>query len=228
MELQQNESGALDHQGGAGDGSQIDLSGDETQEEKLIKWDDHQRALEDLHKFKSSHKKLEKQLDDFKSKFKKQEEERLAKEENWKTLAEQRAEELNKTREQLDNYKSSFYTDKKYSAVETFALKAGIRNEAIEDLSRLDLDGVEIERTDQGRVIVHGAEEFIERLRKTRPFWFKSDKAPQINPGSSLSPIRDEDITPDYVVRLEHKYRRTRSPSDKEAWLSALNKFKKR
>lgn len=66
--------------------------------------------------------------------------------------------------------------------VETEALKAGIRPEALSDLRLLGLDKLEVQR--EGKEIkVKGTADFIAEQKKLRPHWFADAKAPQFDAG---------------------------------------------
>lgn len=71
--------------------------------------------------------------------------------------------------------------------VETEAVKAGIRPEALNDLRLLGLDKLEVQR-DGKEIKVKGTADFIAEQKKLRPHWFADAKAPQFDAGKGASP----------------------------------------
>ena len=110
------------------------------------------------------------------------EESKLREQNQWQELAERYKNEKEKVSGEFEGFKGYFIKEKKNTAIAQEALKAGIREEALNDLSLLDSDGiVEIETTSSGKVNVLGSKEFIENLKTIRPHWFKSTNPPRIN-----------------------------------------------
>jgi hypothetical protein len=197
-------------EGDSGSGATATDSGAESgekSENKTVRFEDHKRALDDLHKNKSKARELEDQVNTLNAKIQASEEASLAQQNDFKALAERhksRAEELEAENRKLSD---SFYTSKKYDAVFHNALKSGLRKEAEVDLEMLNLDGVSIERTDHGRVIVHGASSYVEELKRTRPHWFKSSDVARINAGGAGSNNLNSasELTPQYMAELSRK-----------------------
>lgn len=144
------------------------------------------KALRDLQKYKGRVKELEDA----------QEQSRISKmrdKEQWQDLSndwQQKAETAEKENKTL---KDGMVYDKKYSAVREFALKAGIRQEALKDLELVDFDDVDIEYTSTGRVNVLNAERAVERIKSTRPHWFGNRRTnvnssdPEVVSGGNVS-----------------------------------------
>jgi hypothetical protein len=89
-------------------------------------------------------------------------------------LAELKQQEAESYREKYEGLTSTIVEDKKFSAVKTAAIQAGIRKDALDDLEFLSLEDVVIETTSTGRHNILGAEQFIAKLKTTRPHWFSS------------------------------------------------------
>jgi hypothetical protein len=157
------------------------------------------RFKKDLGKLKDENRTLKQQL--------KERDEAKAKEENrWKDLYETTSKERDETSEKLSRTESTFKTTLKVNKIEQLALKAGLREDALDDLELMDFPEVEVEETDSGRYLVSGADKAIERLKKKKPHWFKDDKAPNFNSGGGRKATTDGLITSDDVALAEKKY----------------------
>lgn len=142
----------------------------EKQNEELIPRSEFERAMKDLHKFKSTAREYEQKL-------KEREENELKTSQRWEDYAKIKEQEALSAKEQLDSFRSQFQKEKLYDAVKQEALSKGIRREALEDLSLLELEGVMLEETNTGRNQVIGHSSFVDKLKTTRPHWFQSQTA---------------------------------------------------
>jgi len=166
---------------------------------KTVPVEDHQRALRDMHAFKSQKKELEKKVQEL-------EITNLEQKEDWKATSEVHKKRAEEFENKYSGLKDSIFDNEKYNAIRNLALKAGIREEAEDDLSLVKLSGVEVESTSEGRMIVHGADTFVEKLKQQKPHWFKSNDVPKFNSGgANTSPIQDRELTAAYMVQLERK-----------------------
>lgn len=157
------------------------------------------RVARDLGKLKDENRALKQQL--------KERDEAKAKEENrWKDLYETTSKERDETSEKLSRTESTFKTTLKVNKIEQLALKAGLREDALDDLELMDFPEVEVEETDSGRYLVSGADKAIDRLKKKKPHWFKDDKAPNFNSGGGRKPTVEGPVTADDVANAERKY----------------------
>ncbi len=142
---------------------------------------DKERALEDLKKIKAQNVEL---LEALKKKDEAIEESRLAKlkeQEKFQELAETWQQKAQDAEQKASGLEKSMIYAKKFDAVKTAALQAGIKKEAIDDLEMLDFGDVDIEYTSTGRVNVLGAGKFVENIKITRPHWF-GKKGASVNP----------------------------------------------
>lgn len=157
------------------------------------------RALEDTIKYKKQVQELQQQLKSF-------QEEKLKGEQNFKSLWETTKQELESVRSERDGFFNSYFEEQKRTAVKTDLIKLGLRPEAEADVDLIDLSDVAIEKTDQGRVLVHGANQKAEQIKKSRPHWFKNQKDVTINSGGTNTiNTGDQKLTPMYMVELEKK-----------------------
>jgi hypothetical protein len=171
---------------------------------------DHDRAVRDMLKYKDEAKKARDDL-------KKIEEERLKQANDWKTLAENAGKERDQEREARTQSESLFKNTLKSSRIAELAVKAGLRPEARDDLDHLELEGVVVESTDTGRYLIRGAEAAVENLKKLKPHWFTTPKAPTVNSGGGRPAGSDGDFTSKDVWEAEKKYG-TNSKQHQEAW----------
>lgn len=160
-----------------------------------------ERALADLHKFKSKAEKLE-------TERKTHEEARMREQNQWKELAEKYETEAKEAREESTRVKGSYIEEKKYSAVREKCLAAGIRPEAISDLEMLDLSSVQVETTSTGKTNILGADKFAERLKTLKPHWFTSKTAPNFD-STPTGVIDGEAVTPAAVYKAEMEGRKS-------------------
>ena len=147
-----------------------------TEVKRTVSWDDHQRAIKDMHKFKAANVDAEKRLAVV-------EEDRLKEKSDWKALAEREKTRADKLEVEKKSLSEVFTKTQKYSEIRKSAMEAGLRPEAMDDLDLIDVDGVQVEATSSGRFIVHGSKEFIEELKTKKPHWFKKGTVAEINSG---------------------------------------------
>lgn len=163
---------------------------------KFIDPKDHQRALDDMMKYKKASQEVEALREEKRS----WEQQQMKQKGLDKELAEKLEKELNKEREEKNRLKNSLIVNQKYEAVRAAAIKAGILPEAESDLEMLDLEDLSSELTTKGRVLVHGADEFMEKVKKTKPHWFKGGSEVKFNGGgtggdkSETAPLTMKDI----------------------------------
>lgn len=196
---------------------------EETKQEKedlnrVVKFDDHKRALDDMHKYKKKVQEYEERLGQIES-------QRLKEKEDFKTLAEMREKERDEYREKYESLNDSLISNKKYDAVHSAALKLGLRSEAEGDLGLLNLNEVNVEYTSEGRMLVHGVDEYVQNLKKTKPHWFKDTSVPNFNGGGATEkPNGNTVLTPQEFVRLERQYK---MKGDKTKLAELYNRFQK-
>lgn len=184
--------------------------------DKMVRFEDHKRALDDLHKFKRLAQDTEKQKNDLEAKI-------LAEKEDFKTLYERTKNELDETNGKLKKRDEAFIYDKKYNAVQAAALQAGLRNP--KDLELLDLDPVRVEFTSEGRTLVQEVEPFVEQLKKERPYWFKSADAAKVNSGGSVNSAKDKPLTPQDLLALERQYKSGKL--EKSVYIQKVEEYQK-
>lgn len=210
--------------GGAGTGN--DGGADPNDQQKpdpkprVVAWEDHKRALDDLHKFK-------KQVSELETKFSQIEDQRLRDQNDWKQLAEKEKKRADDADAKVKTITGSLVLTQKHQAVQKAALDAGIRQEALADLDLLDLNEVQVEATSTGRYIVSGANEYIDELKAKKPHWFKTAKAPNLNTGGGGAPrdTKSGEITAEKIVQLERGVKA--GTVRRETYLAAVETYAK-
>lgn len=164
---------------------------------------DHKRAVSDMLKFKN-------ERDELASKLKAIEEKQLESEKNWQSLAARFKKEAETEREEKNKLVKSLERTQKFDEVKKAALEQGLLPTALTDLELFpDLDGVAIEKTDQGRFIIHGAKDFVEKLKGSRPHWFEKKTPPKVDSGGGKSGAKTDGakVTPEELTAAERAYK---------------------
>jgi hypothetical protein len=142
------------------------------------------RFNHDLMKYKNAAKESQKRESELMAKLQAIEEQSLKEKEDYKGLFERVSAERDQFKQAVDERDQVFLNDKKFQAIERECIKRGIRPEALDDLRHLDHSSVIVETTSEGRYNSLGHAEFAENLKKTRPYWFQTQGAPNVNTGS--------------------------------------------
>lgn len=197
MDSNQNGGGTAPIEGSADNGKS---------EVKPIRPEDHQRAINDMLKFKTQAQELAVRSQEYEAKLAQLEEDRLKATNDFKTMYEREKETRLNIEKEHKQFKEGYLFEQKFNAVRAAALKAGIRSEAEADLSLVKLDGVGLEATSSGRFLVHGADDYIEQLKKSKPHWFKSGEVPQFNSGGlNQSVPENKTLNKDELYQLQKK-----------------------
>lgn len=160
--------------------------------------DEYQRKDSDMHRYKQERNDARKEVEALRTK-------ELEDSENWKAAYERKSEKLVEVETEFSAFKDGYIASERFNKVRAAALKAGLRVDAEPDLELINMDSVRVERTDQGRVLVHDEDLFVEGLKKSRPHWFKSKSVPNFNPGGGGAPPKDKpkELSAAYMVGLE-------------------------
>lgn len=170
--------------------------------EEMVSKADLERALADLHKYKSKAKTYEEKIEQEKTA-------RMKEQNQWKELAEQREKEAAEAKAETQKIQGSFLGERKFNAVREKCAALGLRPEAMSDLEMLDLSQVQIETTSTGKINVLGADKFSERLKALKPHWFADKQPPNVNSGGPRIDDTDGTITTDMILAAEAEARKT-------------------
>lgn len=190
-----NSGGASGGEGGGNGGGSGDGGGSVSRAE-------FERIQAELNKHKSTAQKLKEQLDADKTN-------KMKEQNQWKELAEAKERELAEEREKAERLQNSYLDEKKYTAVQAACQKLGLRAEALSDLEMLDLEQVQIETTNTGKINVLGAERFAERLKSLKPHWFATQTAPSVNTNGTRVLDSGGAITPKMLLDAEKEGRKS-------------------
>lgn len=187
--------------GGAAGGNKDGGGGAET-----VAKADHDRALADLHKFKSEAKAKETELADLKARLEAIETEKKTSTGDFKSLYEQSQSSANEWKSKYEGLKGSMVITEKHKAATAALVKAGIHAEALSMLDHEKFEGMEVEATSQGRFIVHGADLFAESFKKKYAFAFGKGAPPVVNAGGgSGGGSEGGDLNPTRLFEIEQE-----------------------
>lgn len=177
---------------------------------RTVSWEEHQRALADMHRFKRERADLETKLGDAESKT-------LREKEDFKGLYER--EKVERERLAEENKKLTRFTvnTHRFNEVLREAKKEGLKNER--DLELVDLEDVDVEATSSGRFLVKNASDKVQRLKSERPHWFGTTPAPTVNGGgggspSNANPGGEKKLTANDVAEAGRKAKRGQISKD--------------
>lgn len=176
--------------------SAAEIQQDQQTQEVNVKLSDHKRALEDMQKFKREALEAKTRIEEMQT-------QKLREQGEWKTLAEREKELRQAAEQKASKLNDALYQSKKFDEVYKEATKAGLRPEAFSDIELVALDGIEVELTSTGRMLVHGAESFVQELKRKRPHWFSNSMPPKVNPGGNSSPPTSSAVTPEMIFKAE-------------------------
>lgn len=166
----QGDGGDKGGAGGAGEGDK----GGEKDKVEMVSKAEFDRVMADLHKHKKTAQTLKEEREA--EKLQKQKEQN-----QWKEIAEAKEREAAEAKAEAQRIQNSFLGEKKFNAVRDAASKLGLRPEAMGDLEMLDLESVQLETTNTGKINILGADKFAESLKRLKPHWFADPKNPSVN-----------------------------------------------
>ncbi len=215
--MQSDTSGAQDHEQSASSAADENTSSDN--QTRTISFEDHKRALDDMHRFKSQARELEQKYTQLQSQLDTKRKADLEGANDWKSLYEQEKAARAELENKHGSLRENIVYNEKFRAVNAALAKSGLRPDALKILERETLDSIEVEATSQGRFLVHGVDLFVDQFKKQFPFAFQETSPPKINAGGGAtgSSFGDEELTPAYMVNLER--------TDKAKYYELMPKF---
>lgn len=127
----------------------------------------------------------------------------LTEKENFKELYDLEKQKREEAETKSKTLTSSYVNFFKTSAIKEEAIKGGILDQALDDISLVENSMVQIETTDKGNVNVYGAKEFVEQLKQNKPHWFKKIGAPNVNNANSEMPDPPKPLSARDLLDLE-------------------------
>lgn len=192
-----------------------------TPTDEMVSKSVHEQIKTDLFKEKEKRRLLEEQLANSKINAMKEKQ-------DWEGIAKAKEQEAEEFKSKYEGLSKSLIEQAKQSALKTAALKAGILEQSLADVELLDFSEIVVETTSTGKILVSGADQAIENLKRRRPHWFGT-KAASINPASpeSLAPSNGT-VTLQQIKDAEAAYKK--APDNKslqKAYFDLLIAFKK-
>ena len=160
--------------------------------------------------------KLNQQLNNYKTKFAEMDATLKNKQiqdakavQDWQKVAELKEAEATDANEKLNKFKTAFIQDKKMTAVREAAIKAGVVDQAINDLGSIDDFSDVVLTENNGNIQVSGVDRAMQRLKATRGYLFNKP-LPSLNPNTptAISPMGSA-VTLDQIKKAETNFRST-------------------
>lgn len=217
--------------GGAGNPNQNPnpggAGGGQDPNDKVIKPEAYQRALDDMHAQKRRAAELEVKLGELNNQLTELKKNDLKGKEDYKALWEASEQEKNALKAETTKLKSSIVLTEKFKAAQAALLQAGLKKEAMKILDRESFDEIVVEWTSEGRILTNGVETYVDKFKKEFPFAFQEVKPPTFNGGGGGSGAGGgtEEMTPAKVFALEQKMKSSGKPEDREAYQAALRQY---
>lgn len=122
---------------------------------------------------------------------------------DWKGVAAEKERTAAEFEQRYSQLKESIVTTHKADAVKLAALKAGLSpgNESL--LEMMPMDEVQVEFTSNGRMLTHGADEFVAGVRMKYPSLFSKPAPTGVNSGGVSGVAPESNLTAEYMVSLE-------------------------
>jgi hypothetical protein len=217
--------------GGAGDPNPNPnpggAGGGQDPNDKVIKPEAYQRALDDMHAQKRRAAELEVKVGELSTQLSDLKKNDLKGKEDYKALWEASEAEKNALKTETTKLKQSVVLTEKFKAAQSALLQAGLKKEAMKILDRESFDEIVVEWTSEGRILTNGVETYVDKFKKEFPFAFQAAQPPQFNGGGGGSgPTGDEEITPAKIIALEQKMKaRDAKQEDRDNYYGAVKKY---
>lgn len=130
---------------------------------------------------------------------------KLKEKEDYKLLWEREKEKREEAERNAGELKGTIFNTLKSNAIKQEALKVGIVPSALDDIDLVDNSMVQVETTDRGTMRVLGTKDFIEVLKETRPHWFKTVGAPNVNVSTPGEPEQKKEYSAADIIEIQKK-----------------------
>jgi len=191
---------------------------------KTINPDDHQRALKDLHKYKSQAKDATERVDQLTAELESFKTSQMAEKENFKGLYEETKSKLDEAVSREKSLKSAVLYGERHRAVFPVLKKEGLRDDAETFFNeRFDLTDIDIEGTTEGRFLVNGVNDWVNNFKTNNPFLFQPKDGPKVNSsGGTSTPPTPQELTPTKLLEIEEKCKKS---GNMKPYHEALRKY---
>ena len=175
----------------------------------------------DMWKYKKRVQEGEKVRQELEGKLKVYEIEQLESKQEYKSLYEQEKKLKEDAVGDLEKEKYRTMDEKKFNSIWKAAKSKGIHDDAFDDLYGAPRDEVFIEEDDRGIRRVVGAEQYIESMFEKKRHWFKTGKAPNVDPTLPDGVVpKLKVLSSQEILKLEK--------TDKPAYLREMKKLRGR
>jgi hypothetical protein len=189
-----------------------------------VPWADHQRALGDLHKFKSKNQENEARLSELTATVESLQTKISTGAKDFESLHKTEKEKREAAEAETKRLKQNVIYAERHRAVYPALKKAGLRDDAENLLDVMNLDEIEVEATTAGRFIVNGVDAWVEGAKAKYPYAFQKPGTPVVNGSSGNgAPPGQEKWSPGRLWALEVECRKK---GDLKPWEQAVKEWK--
>jgi len=160
---------------------------------------------EQAKKFKQENEVIKQEQAELAQKLSQMEESSLREAENYKELWEREKQQREDAQDRLSSFQQGFLTDKKLTAIETEAIKAGIDLNYVDFVKKDNSSFVKVETTSEGNVNVLGAKEYVEDFKTKFPAMFKSHGGPNVNTATAQESSGPKEYSPAQLLKLSRE-----------------------
>lgn len=216
--MEDNASGAQQNQTSTTSGASNDTQATSQQTDtRVIKPEDHERAINDMMKFKKALGEKDLEISNLRKEFETFKKKNMEAGQDFKGLYElERGEkeaakkEALEAKESSDKLKRLVAYNEKFRAIQKSLLEKGFKQEALSLLESESFDNVELEITSKGNFNVLGVDSFVESYKKKYNFLFGNNQTTVVNSGGGSTVDEEKPLTHQYMVELS----RSRKPED--------------
>jgi hypothetical protein len=226
--------GAGTKSGGAGDKSQDqsegkqtsdDSGGDDDEGSKTVSQAAHQKALKDLHRFKTQAKEASTRLTALESQLEELKQKGMTEQNDFKSLFEDAKKKLAEKDEKIAGLTKSVTYGERYRAVLPALKEAGLRSDALNLVDGESLEELELEATSNGRFLVNGVEDYVASFKKKYPYAFQEKKGARgVASGTGQGGQASGGWTPAKLFQLEKE---CKAKGDMSRYHSAVKEWMK-
>lgn len=180
-----------------------------------------ERVKNDMHKYKTAAEAERQKAEELRLNA-------LKEKQDWKSIAEEKERQAEEFKQKYDGLSQSLVNNAKHSALKEAALKAGILAQSLPDIEAFDFPEINVETTSGGKILVSGADQAIEGLKKRRPHWF-GVKPASVNPATpELQNPETSGMSIQKLQELEKAYKADPgNPTKKQAYFDGIMAYKK-
>jgi hypothetical protein len=199
---------------------------DSEEEPRSIKPEDHQRALKDMHRYKSLHRESSERIKALEAEMTEMRQQSMHEKENFKGLYEETKARLEEEQRKKEALKENVLYSERYRAVFPVLKKEGFRDDAHNLLDMMDLKDLDVEATTEGRFLVNGVDTWIDGFKHKYPYAFQAKKGPNVNSTSGGDAImRPSEMTPAKLIEIEEKCKKN---GDMKPYYEAVNIYRQK